>query len=48
MAAPAVDKLATIKDLREKSGAPIVEVKSALEEGKWNMGKCLIWHYDTR
>ena len=38
--AAASNQLAAIKELREKSGAPIAEVKSALTEAGWDLGSC--------
>lgn len=39
--AGASSSLAAIKELRERSGAPIVDVKSALEEAAWDLGAYL-------
>lgn len=33
-----VSKMDLIKDLRERTGAPISDVKAALEETKWDIG----------
>jgi len=38
-AAPSVNKLAAIKELRESSGAPISDVKAALDEAKYDLGE---------
>lgn len=32
------DKLSMIRELREKSGSPIAEVKAALDEADYNLG----------
>lgn len=37
--APNVHKLAAIKELRESSGAPISDVKAALDEAKYDLGE---------
>ncbi len=37
--AAAAGSMALVKDLREKSGAPISDVKSALVEANWDLGK---------
>ncbi len=37
--AAAAGFMALVKDLREKSGAPISDVKSALVEANWDPGK---------
>lgn len=39
--AAAAGSMALVKDLREKSGAPISDVKSALVEANWDPGKGL-------
>ena len=39
--AAASGSMALVKDLREKSGAPIQDVKSALVEANWDPGECL-------
>lgn len=39
--AAAAGSMALVKDLREKSGAPIQDVKSALVEANWDPGECL-------
>lgn len=36
--ATASSRISAIKDLREKSGAPIAEVKHALEEADYDLG----------
>ena len=36
-AAPATS-MSHVKDLRERSGAPITDVKAALVEAEWNLG----------
>lgn len=45
--AAASDKLQLIKELRERSGSPISDVKAALEEAQYVLGKqedsCLSW-----
>ena len=37
--AVAAGSMALVKDLRDKSGAPISDVKSALVEANWDPGK---------
>ena len=37
-AAPASDRLAAVKALREATGAPVVDVKAALQESDWDQG----------
>ncbi|PSC75347.1 elongation factor Ts [Micractinium conductrix] len=37
LAAPASNQMALIKDLRERTGAPISDVKSALQAANWDM-----------
>jgi hypothetical protein len=32
--------MAAIRELRERSGAPITDVKAALEEAAWDLGAC--------
>ncbi len=40
--AAAAGFMALVKDLREKSGAPISDVKSALVEANWDPGKQVV------
>ena len=42
--AAAAASMSLIKDLREKSGAPISDVKSALVEANWDPGKSSCVH----
>ena len=37
-AAAASNNMALIKQLREQTGAPIADVKSALQQADWNIG----------
>jgi len=39
--AAAPNNMALIKQLREQTGAPIADVKSALQEADWDLGKLL-------
>jgi hypothetical protein len=38
-AVPSVNKMAAIKELRESSGAPISDVKAALDEAEYDLGE---------
>lgn len=40
--AAAPNQMALIKQLREQTGAPIGDVKSALQAADWDLGKCLM------
>jgi hypothetical protein len=37
--ASAADQMKLIKELRERSGAPMMEVKAALQQSDWNLGE---------
>lgn len=39
--AAAPNQMALIKQLREQTGAPISDVKSALQQADWDLGACL-------
>ena len=41
--AAAPNNLALIKQLREQTGAPIADVKSALQQADWDLGTFDIW-----
>lgn len=38
--AAASNQMALIKELRERTGAPISDVKNALQAAEWNLGEC--------
>lgn len=40
--AAAPNQMALIKQLREKTGAPIADVKSALQQAEWDLGTEMI------
>lgn len=41
-AAPS-NQMALIKQLREQTGAPIADVKSALQQAEWDLGTLKLW-----